>query len=403
MKNLKLGIIKERKTPPDERVPLNPSQCKEILNQYPNVSLKVETSDIRRYKDTDYTNEGVDIVSDVNDADILIGVKEVPKEALIPNKRYFFFSHTIKEQPYNRDLLQTILNKNIELIDWETLTAKNGKRLIGFGRYAGIVGAYNAFLAWGKRYHTFNLKKAIECEDRVELEQELKKVTLPALKIALTGTGRVAHGAIEILNELGIKKVSKHDFLNQDFDYPVFTQLEVNEYFSHDGKNDFDKKIAYTKPETLKSDFMKYAAVSDMYIACHYWDSESPFIFTREDAKSKDFKIKLVADISCDIDGPVASTIRPSTIANPIYGYNPVTEKEDDFDKDGVITVMAVDNLPCELPKDASTDFGSEFMKHILPALAGDDADTIIERATMTRDGKLTEKYSYLQNFVDGK
>lgn len=399
---MKFGILKEGKTPPDERVPLIPSQVKALMDKG-EASFVVQKSKVRRIQDEEYKQAGVALSDDVSDADVIINVKEVKIEDLVPGKTHMFFSHTIKKQPYNRDLLRAVLDKNIRLIDWETLTHKNGPRIIGFGKYAGIVGAYNTFRTYGLRYNAFDLKKAHSCEDRAEMEAELTKVKLPNnYKIVLTGGGRVATGALEIINKLGLKEVSPSDFLNETFNEPVYTVLQVNDYYSIDGSNEFNKRIAYSNPEMLQSDFMKYAKVGDMYISCHYYDDKAPFIFTREDAKSQHFNIKVVGDISCDIDGPVACTLRPSTIADPIYGYDAATESEVAFDAENAISVMAVDNLPCELPKDASKDFGIEFMNHIYPQFFNDDKDGILERATIAQDGKLTEKFSYLQDYVDG-
>lgn len=402
---MKLGIIREGKTPPDKRVPLTPKQCAKIQKDYPHVDVVVQSSEVRKIKDEAYVAAGIKVVDDVADCDILMGVKEVNKADLIPNKTYLFFSHTFKKQPYNRTLLQTILDKKIQLVDYEVLTDKNESRLIGFGRYAGIVGTYNGFLAFGKKQQSYNLKPAHLCEDRIEMEGELSKVNLPKnTKIVLTGFGRVGHGAREILEKLQLKEVNATDFLNKSFDEPVFTQLEVDDYFEKVDGSTFDKYAFYESGLGHKSTFKKYLKVADMYIACHYWGATSPFIFTREDLKDPEIKTKVVADISCDIDGPVASTIRPSTIAEPLYGYNPITEKEDDYLKEGVICVMAVDNLPCELPKDASEDFGNELIKNILPSLFGEDTDGIIARASETNlKGELTTKFAYLQDYLAGK
>ena len=399
---MKIGILREGKTPPDKRVALSPAQCVQVQKQYPKHELVVQPSPIRRFQDKDYLAQGVEMQEDLSDCDVLIGVKEVPKKDLIANKTYFYFSHTIKEQPYNRDLLLKMLELNIRMIDYETLTNANGKRLIGFGRYAGIVGCYNGFLAYGKRTDAYDLKAANQCEDRKEMEAEFKKINLPAIKIIVTGSGRVGNGALEVINGIGVKEVSKEDFLNKDFDEAVFVHLNTLDYNTRiDGTGD-SKSDFYANPKDYRSDFMKYANLAEFFIAGHYYSADSPYLFTKEDAKSADFKIRTVADISCDIDGPVASTIRPSTIVDPIYGYNRITELEDTFDKEDVISVMAVDNLPCELPKDASEDFGEEMIKHILPCLLGDDPEEVITRATICKDGALTEYYQYLQSYVNG-
>lgn len=399
---MKIGIIKEGKTPPDERVPLSPAQCKEITDKYPNINLVVQRSNIRRFKDDEYASFGTTLVDSVDDCDVLIGVKEVPVDQLIANKKYFYFSHTTKKQPYNRDLLKTMLDKNITMIDYEGLTNERGTRLIGFGKYAGIVGAYNSFYALGQRTGAFDLKRAYRCNDRAEMEAEMSKITLPKnYKIITSGGGRVASGILEILEKLNIRKVTTDAFINEDFNEPVYAQIQVDDYYKkHDGST-FKRSDVYNNPQDFERNFMKFAKVADMYISGHFWDSNAPYIYTREDAKSEDFNIKVVGDISCDIDTAVASTIRPSTIADPLYGYDPQTEKEIAFDAENAITVMVVDNLPCELPKDASADFGREFIDQILPHLL-DDKENVIGRATICANGDLTPDHEFLRDYVNG-
>lgn len=401
----KLGIIREGKTPPDKRVPLTPKQCRELLDTYSNLEIYVQPSPIRAFSDSAYEAEGIKLRENLSNCDILMGVKEVPLHMLIPNKKYMFFSHTFKEQPYNRNLLKAILEKNISLIDYEVLTNSSGKRLIGFGRYAGVVGCYNAMLAVGKKYGLFELKPANECHNRKEVEEELKKVKLPSdFKVVMTGNGRVAHGALEILDLLPIKKVSPEKYLKEKFNGPVFTQLSVSDYVKTKDGSKFVRNDFYNDPTTYESNFMRFAKESDLYMPCHYWDQDAPYLFTREDARDTWFRIKVVADISCDIDGPVASTLRPSTISNPLYGYDPTTESETDFMNPRAIGVMAVDNLPCELPKDASEDFGRELIKNIFPELIGKKKSAVIQRATQTTlEGELAEDYQYLSDYVAGK
>lgn len=397
------GIIKERKNPPDRRVVFSPNGLSDTVSKFPEASFKIESSDIRVFSDADYTTEGFEITNDLSDCDVLLGVKEVPIDALIPNKKYFFFSHTIKKQPYNRKLLNAILDKNIEFYDHEVIINKKGFRLIGFGRYAGIVGAYNGFRALGLKNDSFQLPKAESLPDQKTLELELSKVNLPNIKIVLTGKGKVGSGAKEILDAMKIKEVSVDDYLTTTFNEPVYTQIDVLDYNKRKDGRVIDKKDFYINPQEYNSDFMKFAKVSDMYIAGHFFGDGAPFIYTREDAKSADFNISVVADVSCDIDGPVATTIRPSTIADPIYGYHPGREEEVDFKDPEAVVVMAVDNLPCELPKDASEGFGDMFLEHVIPAFFNNDMDGVLERARMTQDGKLTTRYAYLQDYVDGK
>lgn len=404
MNKVKLGIIREGKVPPDKRVPLTPAQCKSLVERYPHLEIVVQPSPIRAYKDEEYTNAGLPLSEDLSDCDIIIGVKEVNIEDLIPKKKFMFFSHTIKKQPYNRDLLQAIVDKKIQLIDYEVLKDTSNKRVLGFGRYAGIVGCYNGFLTYGLKHKLYSLKPANQCRDRKEVEEELKKVKLPQnAKIVLTGFGRVGHGAREILEHIDITEVSPEEFLSQDFDRPVFTHLDVADYYARRDGGEFVKKEFFTDPTPFRSTFSRYLSHADMYIPCHYWSDKADYIITRDDLKQDNVRLSVVADISCDIDCAVACTIRPSKISDPIYGYDPNSESEADFMQEGVIAVMAVDNLPCELPLDASEDFGNELIKEVIPSLIVDDSDKIIARASETSlDGGLTEYFSYLEGYLAG-
>jgi alanine dehydrogenase len=400
---MKFGIIKERKNPPDRRVVFSPEKLKEFQKQFSDSEIKVESSDIRVFSDESYEKIGLEVTNDVSDCDVLFGVKEVPIDALINNKKYFFFSHTIKKQPYNRKLLVAILDKNIELFDHETIIKENGARLIGFGRYAGIVGAYNGFRAIGLKNKTFNLPKAETLDSLKELISALHKINLPNIKILLTGNGKVAYGAKEILDGMNLKEVSVEEYLNRNFDEPVYCLVDVLDYNKRKDGQVLNNRDLYSNPENYVSDFMRFAKVTDFFIAGHFYGNGAPYLFTREDAKSKDFNIKFVADISCDVDGPVASTLRASTIADPIYGYNPQLESEVSYKDENAIVVMAVDNLPCELPKDASEGFGEMFLKNVIPAFFNNDKEGVLQRAKMTENGKLTERFSYLQDYLDGK
>ncbi|QMU62949.1 MAG: alanine dehydrogenase [Flavobacteriaceae bacterium] len=400
---MKFGIIKERKNPPDRRVVFSPQKLLEFQSLFPNARLKVERSDIRVFSDKSYLEAGIEVSEDLSDCDVLIGVKEVPIAALIPNKKYFFFSHTIKKQPYNRKLLQVILDKHITLYDHEAIMKENGDRLIGFGRYAGIVGAYNGFRAYGLKNNCFYLPKAESLSDQKALIHELKAIKLPPVKILLTGSGKVANGAKEMLDAMHIQTVSVDDYLQKTFKEPVYCMIGVLDYNKRKDGRIVHNKDFYDYPENYASDFMRFAKVTDYFIAGHFYGAGSPYLFTREDAQSKAFRITVVADISCDIDGPIASTFRASTIADPIYGYDPKTGTEVDFRNSNAMAVMAVDNLPCELPKDASEGFGSLFLEHVIPAFFNNDKEGILHRAKITEGGKLTERYRYLQGYVNGK
>lgn len=400
---MKFGIIKERKNPPDKRVVFSPSKLVAFRKEFPKAEIAVECSEIRVFSDADYNDVGITLTNDLSDRDVLIGVKEVPIESLIPNKKYFFFSHTIKKQPYNRALLQAILEKNIELYDHETIVNEKGFRLIGFGYYAGVVGAYNGFRTIGLTTEAFSLPKAGTLKSKKDLKTHLKEIRLPNLKIVLTGSGKVAKGAKEMLDAMAIKEVGVESYLNETFTEPVYCSIDVLDYNKRKDGRVLDVFDFYNNASEYESDFMRFAKVSDLFIAGHFYGDGAPSFFTREEAKMTDFNIKYVADISCDVNGPVASTIRSSTIADPIYGYDPETEQEVDFKNPKAIVVMAVDNLPCELPKDASEGFGDMFLQHVIPAFYNTDKDGILARAKMTENGKLTERFSYLQDYVDGK
>ena len=399
---MKFAIIKERKNPPDRRVVFSPSKLIEAKKQFPKAIFIVESSDIRVFSDKEYTAAGFEVSNDVTDCDVMIGVKEVPLDTLIQNKKYFFFSHTIKKQPYNRKLLKAVLEKNIELYDHETIVNEKGFRLIGFGRYAGIVGAYNGFRAWGLKYDSWNLPKAGPLPNQAALIKELNSIVLPNIKILLTGSGKVSNGAQEMLDAMSIKSVSVDGYLNNTFNEPVYCKIDVLDYNKRKDGSVIDVFDFFNNPQDYESNFMRFAKVTDYYIAGHFYGDGAPYLYTRENVKSKDFNIKVVADVSCDVDGPVATTLRASTIADPIYGYDPESEKEIDYKDDNAITVMAVDNLPCELPQDASEGFGEQFLQHVIPAFFDNDANGILQRAKITKNGKLTKRFSYLQDYLDG-
>lgn len=399
---MKIGILRETKTPQDTRVPLSPAHCRAILNTYSNIELYVQPSDFRAFTDDEYLKEGITLKEDLSGCDVLLGVKEVKIPNLIPDKTYFFFSHTAKKQPYNRGLLQAVIEKGIRLVDYEYLKSDANVRVVAFGRWAGVVGAYNGLKAYGKREGSFDLKPAWKCHDSNELLKELAKIKLNNIKLVITGGGRVARGAEESLSAVGIQKVSPQKFLNEDFKEPVYTLLEPEDYVKRLDGQKFDLQHFFNFPDAYQSIFLPYTKVADIYIPCHFWDPHSPVFMTKQDLKAPDFSIKVIADVSCDIDGPIPSTIRPSTIADPVYGYNPKTGSEDEAFASGNITVMAVDNLPGELPRDASQDFGNNLLKEVIPYLLGAKEGRIIERASIAKNGALTKEFSYLNDYLLG-
>jgi saccharopine dehydrogenase (NAD+, L-lysine-forming) len=401
MSILKIGLIKEGKVPPDKRVAFTPLQALEIQQRYSNVRIVCQKSEVRCFSDSEYADVGVDVKEDIGDCDILMGIKEVPINKLIANKTYLCFSHTIKKQPYNRKLLQEILKKNIRLIDYEALKDRQGNRLVAFGRYAGIVGAYNGLLTYGKRYSLFSLRRAFDCFDINDLKIELRKVKLPPIKIILTGGGRVGRGAMETLDSAGIRKVNPVDFLEKKFNEPVYVQLTSVDYHRRIDGGVFNREEFHTSPNLYQSFFTEFANVADILMAGAYWNPKAPVLFTVKEMASPSFRIKVIADITCDINGSIPSTKRASTIVDPLYDFDPHTDSvKPSLSGEDFITVMAIDNLPCELPRSASDEFGRDLIDRVLPLLIGEDKEKVIARATIAKNGNLTSHFEYLRDYV---
>ena len=399
---LSIGLIREGKTPPDKRVPLTPKKCVEAQADFPGLQIVVQSSPIRSYTDQEYRDLGLEVRDDLSACDVLMGVKEVPADQLIPGKTYLFFSHTVKKQPANRKLLQAALEKNITLIDYELLTNEQGERIVAFGRYAGIVGAYNGLLTYGRKHGLYHLKPAHECVDMDDMQEEFFKVKkLPNIKMVVTGSGRVAQGALEVLDRMGIRRVSVYDYLYLNFNEPVYTQLRSSDYNRRRDGRVWDTPDFHQHPEAYESTFGNFLPVTDLLIACAYWHPAAPLLFTEADTQRPDFRINTIADVTCDVDGSVPTTKRSSTIAEPAFDYHPATGAlEPAYSRPENITVMAVDNLPCELPRNASRDFGRQLIDKVLPHLLGSDAEGVIARATIAKDGQLTERYQYLSDYV---
>lgn len=405
MEKIKIGIIREGRKPPDKRVPLTPLKCQETLAAFPEIEIVVQPSPVRSYADTEYLDLGIPVREDLSDCQVLMGVKEVPPEQLLPGKTYFFFSHTIKKQPHNQRLLQEILRKNITLIDYELLTNDQGGRLVAFGYYAGVVGAYNGLRAYGHKWGLFALKPAWQCADMDDMEEEFFKVkALPPIKIAVTGGGRVASGVMDVLNQMGIRQVSVFDYLYREFPEPVYVQLRSSDYNARRDGKVWDTPDFHAHPEAYRSTFGKFSQVTDLLLAAAYWDPAAPPLFTPAEMRQPGFKINTIADITCDVNGSIPATKRAATILDPVYDYDPQSEAlAPPYSGPGHITVMAVDNLPCELPRNASRDFGRQLIDTVFPHLVGGDAQGILERATITRQGRLMPRFAYLQEYAAEK
>ena len=395
---MKIGIVKEGKVPVDRRVPLTPAHCSALMALY-DCTVVVQPSPIRAILDQEDLDAGIPLQEDLSDCDVLMGVKEVPISQLISDKTYFFFSHTYKQQPYNAGLLKACVDKNIKLIDYELLT-NGSSRVVSFGRFAGLVGAYNGLRGWREKFGGSPLKPAHECHDLSEMWEQLNAQNWSSdLKIVLTGKGRVSRGAVETLRAAGIKECTPEEFVS-GASGPVWTQLDAQNYYTSRDGEPFNKQQLYKDPSTFESKFMHYAPHASLFIAGHYYDARAPFLFSRKDMRLRDFNIKYVADVSCDIDGPVASTLRPSTIEHPFYGYDTIKETVVDHLEPSAIGVMAVDNLPCELPRDASLSFGTDLLREVLPALFNGDKDQVLYRATQCEQGSLSDNFDYLKSYI---
>lgn len=400
---LKIGILRETKNPPDRRVPLTPPQIIALEELYPFVEFFVQPSDIRCYSNEEYEYLDIPLKEDLSDCDILMGVKEVDRRTLIPGKTYLFFAHVAKKQPHNRAMFSDMANKKISLIDYEYLTIEKGERVVAFGRWAGIVGAYNGLRARGIRTNRFKLKPAYQCRDLDEMWAGLRLIELKSgLKVLITGGGRVAHGAMETLSICNLVQVSPEDFLSREFDIPVFCQVGPEHYTKHRTRTQFSLSHFSKHPDEYESAFLPFTRVTDILISGHYWDPRSPVFFTREDMRKPEFSISVIADISCDVNGPIPSTMRATTISDPFYGYNPFLETEEPaFTRPSNITVMSIDNLPGELPRDASLDFGKMLMKSVMQDILSQTESPMIERATILKNGLLTPAFEYLDDYLN--
>ena len=407
---MKIGLIHEGKNPPDNRVALTPQQCAFVERLFP-VKIIVEPSPTRCFSDSEFEEEDVKLSHNLQSCDYLLGIKEVPIEQMIPHKTYFFFSHTIKKQIHNRPLLQAILDKKITLIDYEVLTDEYGQRLIAFGKFAGMVGAHNGILGHGLRTGKYTLPRMKDLKSYAEARVVYEKTKFPSLRIIVSGSGRVAKGAIEVLHDMNFRQVEPIEFLTEIFDEPIFTQIHPEDYVEHlinmlqdDDKQPFVKQDYYKHPSLYRSTFRKFYKKADIFINCIFYDKHAPPFFTLAEMQTADFKIQTIADVSCDMMpySSIPSTIKVSTIEKPFYGFNPFANSVTKIE--GGVTMMTIDNLPNELPRDASAYFGEQFILNIIPELQNvmrGRKSKVLERATITKDGHLTPRFEYLKDYVE--
>jgi saccharopine dehydrogenase (NAD+, L-lysine forming) len=393
-----IGLIKEGKVPSDNRVALTPKQCRYLLEQFPSWDIIVESSPNRCYKDKEYQNEGIKVVEDISTADILFGIKEVPTNQLIANKKYLFFSHTKKAQTYNQALFHAMMDKNITLIDYECLEHEDGQRLIGFGFFAGIVGAHNGIMAYGNRTKEFKLGRVKEVKDYMELIHTYFGLKLPNIKIAITGSGRVAHGILEIMNLMDVQQVEPDEYISREYAYPVYVHLKGGDLYRHKINITYDRNDFHAHPENYHCLFTNYLKHTHILMNGIYWEQGIAPLFTMDDLKEDDYALTTIADITDDAHGSVPCNLGDSSSEDPVYGVNVSSFEKTAPYMHNVIDIMAVGNLPNELPRDASRYFGEQLIKYVIPDLMK-GGNKIIEGATMLDKGKLTPKFSYLEDY----
>jgi alanine dehydrogenase len=398
---LRIGLIRERKKLPDERVALTPQQCRLIMDKYPGIHITVEPSPTRCYPDAAYEAEGITLSADMTRCDVLMGIKEVPAEYLIPGKTYFFFSHTRKKQPHNKGLMNALIDKHVRMIDYECLTHADEQRILGFGMFAGIVGAHNGLLAYGRKSGLYQLPAAHAVGTYDDMIRAYDAVKLPNIKIVMTGSGRVASGVLDVMRRLDIEEVEPTDFITHQYDYPVFTHLKGASLYARKDNGLFHRDDFHANPGAYKCLFSNYVNQADILMNGIYWEERIARLFEKEDIRRRDWRISVIADISCDVDGSVPITLDSTTIANPVFGVDRQTLAMTEPYRKGneTIDVMAVDNLPNELPRDAAQYFGVHFEKHVLPELLKENSD-ILRRATICEDGKLTPRFEYLSDYA---
>lgn len=392
-----IGLIKETKRPADNRVAFTPAQCKWINNNFP-IKIVVEKSSLRCYKDNEYEKAGIEVLDDVSNCNILMGIKEVAISTLIPNKTYFFFSHTKKLQPSNKKLFQSLISNKITLIDYECLVHEDGQRMLGFGFFAGIVGAHNGLMCYGNRTNAFQLERVFKTRDFRQLINTYFGVKIPPIKIAVTGSGRVSHGIIEIMNLMDIQEVEPDEFIEQTFTYPVYVHLKGKDLYKHKESGTYKRLDFHLHPQNYNCIFKEFIPYTDVLLNGVYWDVNVPRLFEIEDLTKPNFKIKTIADITDDIHGSVPCNLGDYTIENPVYGVDKKSFNQTEAYLNNSVDVMAVGNLPNELPRDASRFFGEQLIKFVLPDIV-ENKTTILSKATILDKGEITKPFEYMKGF----
>ena len=428
---MKLGIRREDKNKWERRVPLIPEDVKTLREKH-GINTIIQPSNIRVFPDEDYRNAGALVQEDLSSCKVVFAVKEIPKTFFEPNKTYVFFSHTIKGQSYNMPMLKQMMDLRCTLIDYERIVDDNNRRLIFFGRFAGIAGMVDTLWAFGqhlKEYHGVEtpfvkVKQAYQYGTVEEVKkhlqtigEEIKKNPLPDIItpciIGFAGYGNVSRGAQEILDILPIKEVkpeelpSIYNSLSNNCIYKVvFKEEHMVKPISSD--QEFNLQDYYNHPEKYHSIFNKYIPYLTILMNCIYWDPRYPRLVTKKDLKEIEHNLQVIGDISVDIEGAIEATVKATTPDNPVFTYNPDTNTfKDGYNEDGVV-IMAIDNLPCELPADSSREFSKALLPFVPPIVKADytmDFDKLelpseVKKAVILHKGELTPDYKYIHKFL---
>ena len=402
---IKIGILKETKTPIDNRVALTPDEIVALKERYPEAEFYVQKSDIRAFTDEEYAKLGIPVVESLENCDVMFGIKEAHVDSLLPNKHYIFFGHIAKMQPYNRPLIKKMIELGITFTDYEYLADDNNVRLCAFGWWAGVVGAYNTLRAYGLRTRKFELEKPSRTFTLDKLLANIKEVMpLCNTSVVITGNGRVSQGAQYVMQQVGATELTPNDFLSRTHtDTLLYTVLKTGNLVRRKSDGSYEKSDFRKNGSEYESVFDQYAFSAEILLSCHYWGPDQPVYLSKELLQDERLTIKVVGDVTCDIEGSIQSTLRASTHDEPFYDYNPTTMSEEAaFSNEHNISVMAVDTCPNALALDTSKYFGETLSEYVFPLiLEGRFDDPILSRATILKNGHLTDKYSYLKEYAE--
>lgn len=420
-----IGIRREDKHIWEKRIALSPEDCAKLIKRGVNIIL--QPSSIRCFSDKEYIRVGAQIKEDLQECDFLLGVKEMPKEFIQPNRAHLFFSHTIKGQPYNMPLLKEILDKNATLLDYERIVDENNRRLIAFGRFAGLAGVIDTLSLLGKRWQSkkivnplvnilFSMQYKAFGEARqavLQIENSLKSLDRP-LKIALIGNGNVSHGVQEILRLLPLAKVSPEELKKEDCPNLAYAIFEEKDFVvPKNPEQPFELQDYYNNPQKYSACFEQYLPYLDVVINTIYWDARYPRLVTNEAlqslfSKNPSPRLEVIGDISCDIEGAMQCTVKCTTPGSPSFVFDPMTKAITDGWEGKGVAVLAVDTLPCEFPLDASIYFSEKLIPLLLEIIQADLSGTLEESklpsciipSVIVWKGKLTPQYQYLQEKI---